>query len=448
MRVSLRNIVTLILLFLGLGCIAANAPPSQYVIGVDMGTESVRVGIFDATGKVIASVATPYKTTYPAPGHVEQNPEDWWSNLSTSCKQALNEAQEKYCISSDAIKGLCCDTTACSVLILDKQKEPMRNCLLWCDSRSAKQTERILEKGQGDPALRVNCDGGGPISAEWMLPKALWLKEHERETWDTSGYVCECQDWINYKLTNQLVASGCNVAARWHWNSTAAALHSISNSNEEGACEVGRPVSLLRLVDLEDLLIKWPQKCIPMGAKVGSLTAAAAAHLGLHEGIPVFQGGPDAYVGMIGLGCVQPGTLALITGSSHLHLAVSNTPRTAPGIWGAYDGAPLLGLCFAEGGQSSTGSIITWFKRLCNQGSVSDVSTSADKEVTFQLLDAESETLSQPGANGLLALETFQGSRTPVSSLLPPLCSFCDTQMHHTNLSFSFLSPSGHRRLC
>ena len=62
-----------------------------------------------------------------------------------------------------------------------------------------------------------------------------------------------------------------------------------------------------------------------MGACVGTLTSSAATHLGLTayygltdthtEGLKVTQGGPDAYVGMLGLGCVQAGQLALVTGS-------------------------------------------------------------------------------------------------------------------------------------
>jgi ribulose kinase len=88
-----------------------------------------------------------------------------------------------------------------------------------------------------------------------------------------------------------------------------------------------------------------------MGGLVGGLTEETAKHLNLPVGTKVAQGGPDAFVGMVGLGCINPGQLCLITGSSHLHCVVTSTPATAPGIWGAYKGAPLPGICFAEGGQ-------------------------------------------------------------------------------------------------
>jgi len=207
------------------------------------------------------------------------------------------------------------------------------------DVRSAKQSAHILEQGFNDPALTVNCGGAGPISAEWMLPKALWMKQTEPVLWSNAAVVCEMEDYLNYKLTNRLCASSCNVAARWHWNAEQASssLLSSSISNEVPSLKhqlddllsrstsdsdeelqklfPGRPISLLRRIGMLDLLMKWPQECIGMGESLGGLTKEAAIMLGLPEGLPVIQGGPDAYVGMIGLGCVRPGKLALITGT-------------------------------------------------------------------------------------------------------------------------------------
>lgn len=63
------------------------------------------------------------------------------------------------------------------------------------------------------------------------------------------------------------------------------------------------------------------------GEVVGHLTPEAAAHLGLTESTIVAQGGIDAQIAMVGLGVVDPGAMALIMGSSHLHLAVTSDPR-------------------------------------------------------------------------------------------------------------------------
>lgn len=76
----------------------------------------------------------------------------------------------------------------------------------------------------------------------------------------------------------------------------------------------GWPVSLLDKLGLHSLIHKWPKDILPLGAPVGHLTAAAAAHLGLPEGLLVAQGGSDAFIGMVGLGVIAPGQMAMLTG--------------------------------------------------------------------------------------------------------------------------------------
>ena len=99
------------------------------------------------------------------------------------------------------------------------------------------------------------------------------------------------------------------------------------------------------------------------GDVIDQLTRDAADHLGLTPDIPVVQGGADAFIGMIGLGVTEPGEMALITGSSHLHLGVAAKPVHKPGMWGTYMDAVYPDKPIIEGGQTSTGSVIAWFKR-------------------------------------------------------------------------------------
>jgi ribulokinase/ribulose-phosphate 3-epimerase len=364
---------------------------SPLVLGVDLGTESVRMGFFTKEGTLVSTSSAVYRTSYPSAGHVEQNPADWWSCMASACKEALASAD----IDPVRIIGLSVDTTACSVVLLDESFSPLRPCILYNDARSADQSERIIEQGRGDPALDVCNAGRGPISAEWMIPKCLWVKERDPKLWKAARYICEKNDYINYMLTGEYVASSCNVAARWNWNAEEAM--------KSGANPLaGRPVSLLRRLEMEDLLDKWPQRCVAMGQRVGLLTEAAARHLGLPRDIPVTQAGPDAYVGMVGLGCIHPGQMSLITGSTHLHLCVGGVQHFHTGMWGTYAGAPLPGLCFAEGGQSSTGSMLAWARRLLGN----------DVALSYAELDTEA-ALVEEGCDGLLCLETFQGARTP-----------------------------------
>jgi len=349
----------------------------KYLLGVDGGTEGIRAGIFDISGTPLAFASTSYPTQFPAPSWAEQDPNDWWDALGKSVRKAISDSG----ISVDQIAAMAVDTTCCSVVALDGSGNPVRPALIWMDVRSAEQTEQML--ATEDDALRINSNGSGPVSAEWMIPKALWIKQNEPENFDRAVTICEYQDYINLHLTGRLGASINNVSVRWHCDYTGD----------------GVPKSLLEKLDLGELAEKWPQDVFRLGELVGGLTPRAAEHLGLTSDLPVVQGGADAQIGMIGLGVVKPGNLALITGSSHLHLGLSEKPFHGTGIWGTYADALLPGLHTVEGGQTSTGSVINWLKNLFG-------------ESDYEALNSDASKL-PPGSENLIVQEHFQGNRTP-----------------------------------
>ncbi len=349
----------------------------KYLLGVDGGTEGLHAGIFDVFGTSLAYASTSYPTQFPAPSWAEQDPNDWWDALGKSVRKAISDSG----ISVDQIAAMAVDTTCCSVVALDDSGNPVRPALIWMDVRSAEQAEQMV--ATGDDALRINSNGSGPVSAEWMIPKALWIKQNEPYNFDRAVTICEFQDYINLHLTGRLGASINNVSTRWHCDYT----------------ENGVPKSLLEKLDLGELAEKWPQDVFRLGELVGRLTPRAAGHLGLTPDLPVVQGGADAQIGMIGLGVVKPGNLALITGSSHLHLGLSKKPFHGTGIWGTYADALLPGLHTVEGGQTSTGSVINWLKNLFG-------------ESDYEALNQDASKL-PPGSENLIVQEHFQGNRTP-----------------------------------
>jgi ribulose kinase len=290
-------------------------------------------------------------------------------------------------IASDQVIAMAVDTTCCSVVALDAEGTPLRPAMIWMDVRSA--TEAADVAASGDPALRINGNGSGSVSAEWMLPKSLWIKRHQPELFARAARICEYQDYINWRLTGRWVASLNNMAVRWHYQ----------------ARDGGVPRSLIETLGLADLEEKWPPQIVPPGDVVDGLTTDAARHLGLQPGIPVVQSGADAFIGMIGLGVTEPGEMALITGSSHLHLGVAARPVHAPGVWGTYMDAVYPDKPIIEGGQTSTGSVIAWFKR------------HFAPQTPFDALNEEAETI-EPGCEGLVVLDHFQGNRTPYTDAL------------------------------
>lgn len=356
----------------------------SYVLGVDGGTESLRAGVYDAAGRCLGTAAEAYETRFAAGARAEQDPEHWWNALAVAVRGAVARAG----VAPEAIRALALDTTCCSVVALDRNHRAVRPAIIWMDVRAGEEAAAVL--ATGEEALKVNGAGQGPVSAEWMIPKALWLSRHEPEQFAAATTICEYQDFMTLRLTGRRAASLSNVTLRWHYS-----------TRRPGGWALG----LLEALDLSALAAKWPAEVLAPGAPIGPLTPEAAAHLGLPATTLVVQGGVDALIAMVGLGVAQPGQLALITGSSHLQFGVLADDGIAlPGLWGAYPEGLYPGRSLIEGGQTSTGSIIQWLRRL---GGVLDLDA----------MNREAAAL-PPGSDGVLVLDHFQGNRTPYTDPL------------------------------
>ncbi|HYF92432.1 MAG TPA: FGGY-family carbohydrate kinase [Symbiobacteriaceae bacterium] len=358
----------------------------SYLIGIDGGTESIRVGVFDLQGRLVGMAARAYPLYHPKAGWAEQHPADWWSSLTKASREAMATAR----VQPGDIAGISLDATSCSVVFADRQGNPLRPSIIWMDVRASAQAARLSRSTS--PALAYT--GSGSVSAEWMPSKALWVKEHEPEVWARSEVVCEYLDWLTFRLTGRWTASLMNTSCRWFYN------------RRQG----GWPRDLYQEVGLLDALEKFPPEVLPLGDHVGPLTAEAAADLGLLPGTPVMEGGVDAFAAMPALQVTKPGRMALIMGSSYCELTLADAPTQGRGMFGGFPDAVVPGYWMVEGGQTSTGSVVKWFR---DQFAMEDrlVAESRGME-TYDVL-SEAAAKIPPGSDGLLVLEHWQGGRTP-----------------------------------
>ncbi|MGI8540879.1 MAG: FGGY-family carbohydrate kinase [Rubrobacteraceae bacterium] len=360
-------------------------------MGIDGGTESIRVGVFDPEGTPLGFGSAAYALRHPRPGWAEQDPGEWWSSLIVAVRKAMAESG----VSADEIAGISLDSTACTVVVMDERDHHMRPSIIWMDARASDHARRIGETG--DPALKYN--GYGAVSAEWMAPKALWIMENEPETYQRAKHICEYTDWLTHRLTGEWTASINNASTKWY------------HDRDSG----GFPESLYGAVGLDDLIGKFPDRVLDMGEVVGPLRREAAEELGLRAGTPVAEGGVDAFVGSVGLGVVEPGKTALITGSSHVILGQSAEPVHGKGFFGSFTDGIIPGQYTVEAGQISTGSIVAWFK---NQFADGAIARAEERGVDpYDILNEMAEAVS-PGSDGLLVLDYFQGNRTPYTDPL------------------------------
>jgi FGGY-family pentulose kinase len=359
---------------------------SPLFLGIDVGTQSLRAALFDDSGACRAFATGTIDTAYPQPGWAEQEPAQWWR----AARSAVPEALERAGARPEDIAAIGLDCTACTAVACQTDGTALGPALLWMDQRAFHEAEEI--SATGDPILRYVS---GVVSPEWMLPKARWLKTHEADVYQRAERIVECTDWFMFRLTGDWTLSLNHVTVKWNY------------ARPDG----GWSGSLLKQVGLEDLPGKWPARVVGLGQGDGRLCRAAAGELGLKAGTPVAQGGIDAYLGMLGLGAVGAGDLAMIMGSSTCHLAMAERGVFGSGMLGCYPDAVVPGMYTLEGGQTATGAILNWYRQHFAGHEAAEAQHTGQN--VYEVLDAKAAAV-PAGCEGLVCLDYWQGNRCPL----------------------------------
>lgn len=346
-------------------------------LAMDFGTQGVRVSLITKQGNLIDSCNSKYSITFPKPGLAEQNPNEW----EKSFKEALHILFNHVDINTIHILSCSISTTSSTVLPIDKQGKVLNNALMWMDCRSTGEADIINSK-----KYEIVKYSGGEVSTEWLIPKVLWFKKNMPELYSKAYRFIEELDYINYLLTGNLVCSFCNATCKANY------VQDLGGWNDQYFISIG----------LEDYKDKINTNVVKVGGEVGFIKNSFCQQYGIDYKIPVYQGCIDAYSGMIGLGVVRPGKLATIMGTSFVELCLGEKAVFQKGLWGPYKDALIDGYSVYEGGQVSAGSIAKWYKNLFGN----------ETSINFDSLSNEAKE-SGIGSNGVLALDFFQGNRTP-----------------------------------
>lgn len=316
-------------------------------VGIDVGSASVRAGLFDAKGTRLAFAVRPIQQFRPRALYVEQSSQDIWQQTCSALQEAIALAG----IDTADIAGIGIDAT-CSLVAVGPAGERIsvaesgeidHDIMMWMDHRAAEETAAI--NATHDASLAYV---GGEVSIEMELPKVLWLKKHFPQRYAATWRFFDLADYLVWRATGSDVASVCTLTCKWNY---------LAHENRFSE-------NLLNAVGLDDLTAKVPALVLPLGESAGRVSPQVAAELGLPVGIPVASGIIDAHAGGLALTSTAPdGSLALIGGTSNCHMVVSREPVMVPGVWGPYFGAMLPGYWLNEGGQSAAGALLDWTLR-------------------------------------------------------------------------------------
>jgi xylulokinase len=329
------------------------------VIGIDVGTSSLKGVVVDERGMVVGSASRAYPVSRPQPGWSEQDPEDW----VVAARSMLDE------LGGDTVAGIGLTGQMHGLVALDSERRPLRPAILWNDGRSQPQADAV-QRRLGVPRLVELC--GNRVLAGFTAPKLAWMAEHEPELFGRIAHVLLPKDYVRLSLTGELATD-------------------MSDASGTVLLDVGRRSWSTALAREFDVDVAWLPPVLESGA-VSGVTG---------DGVPVAAGAGDQAAGALGVGVTGAGGPAsLVLGTSGVIFAGQD--RYAPDPEGR-----LHAFCHAVPDRWHVMGVI-----LAAAGALSWIDGAVGHGDGIPTLLDEAERW-EPGAGGLVFAPYLSGERTP-----------------------------------
>jgi len=290
-------------------------------LGVDLGTQSVRVMAVTEDGHVAASASTPLTSHREGVRH-EQQPEEWWTATARSCRSVVSQLE------GAKVLGLAVDATSGTILVVDSNLRTLEPALMYDDGRAREEAAEVDQVGSSrwrEMSYRVQ--------PSWALPKAVWLDRNG--TIPNGSRVIHQNDFINGRLAGEILPTDSSHALKTGYDL-------IRNE---------WPTEVLDALKFDSSLL--PNVVSP-GVLIGETGHQAQLETGIPSGVPIYAGMTDGCAAQVASGTIRAGSWNSVIGTTlvikgvtprlmHDPLGVIYSHRSPDGMW-------------LPGGASSTGA--------------------------------------------------------------------------------------------
>lgn len=331
---------------------------SKNLLGIDFGTTALKACLFDEQGNRLTSESVQYKLITEG-DYVEFDANEFFNIISSVVEKITSEYK---------VDAMSIDTQGETLIVLDKDGNPLMNAIIWLDTRAEKQA-KDMEKAFGLEKM-YNITGQAEISAGFPAPKIQWLKENKKEIFDKADKFLLLEDYIIYRLIGKCYAS--------------RSLYSSSLLMDVHTGEYCEEVLSYLGITKEQL---------PILAESGTV-------VGEYKGISVATSALDQIAGITGAGVVKEGLMSETTGTSLAVCAVSS--KFPPYVDGLKVSAYYVrkGLYCLLMWAPTAGAVLEWYKNnFCENFSLKEIDEMAEKI--------------EKGSEGLIAIPHLCGMVMP-----------------------------------
>jgi len=331
----------------------------NYLLGIDVGSSSVKASVLDAANGTCAGSAFYPKTEQiidsPEPGFAEQDPQCWYDCAKDAVRDAMKEAG----VAPEDVKAIGIAYQMHGLVCVDQNQNVLRPSIIWCDSRAVPYGQSAFEALGAEQCLSHLMNSPGNFTAA----KLAWVKENEPEVFAQIDKIMLPGDWLAMKLTGEActTASGLSEGMLWDFQNEAPAEFLMDHWGFDA-----------------DLL----PKIVPTFGVQGGISKEAADEFGLAAGTPVSYRGGDQPNNALSLNVLNPGEIAATAGTSGVVYGVTDAKKYDPQsrvntfAHVNHSGSdPRLGVLLCING---TGILNAWTKRLLGDISYKEMDTLAE----------------------------------------------------------------------
>jgi sugar (pentulose or hexulose) kinase len=365
----------------------------DYVIGVDIGTQSTKALLCDVRGRIVAQQSRAYRPDTPQPLWAEQWPAVWLDAVIDCIAQCVASAQaSEDGFTRRAVQSICVSSLyGGSGIPVDEHMQPLHPCLIWMDRRATAEVEWVRSTLDLERLQDITRNG---VDSYYGFTKMLWLKNNKPDVWKKTRYLLPPNAFVAHALTGEIAvdrSSAGNIGGVYDFKAGTWSVEMLD--------ALGIPAALM------------PERLVGSSDVVGGLTEDAAKRLGLVAGVRVIAGGVDAAVATLAAGVTQPGQHVAMIGSSMCWGFVSKNADSRHGLVSMPHvfGGPHDAYVF--GGAITAGASVTWFRdNFCRDEAVAAAASSGD---IHDRLDGGARKV-PAGADGVLFLPYLMGERSPI----------------------------------
>lgn len=361
----------------------------DYLVGIDLGSTSLKCVIYDLSGNVVAHGSRPTERYNPYPDHPEWTvwqPEQIWGGTAAAVKDAVAMLDDPRQIRAVAVTGMGMDGVP-----VDGQGKWLYPFISWHDPR----TEAQLHWWENNIGAQVSFSIGG--NTLWRFSTALrllWMAEHEPEILARTDKWLLIEDFLNFMLCGRLATDYTMASCTLLFDQRKL------DWSQETLAKAGIERRLLC-------------DAYPSGTRLGEVTPAAAAATGLPVGTPVVLGGHDYLCGALPAGAFKPGVVLDVTGTWEIVLAAIPEPVLTPQVqkFGMTVETHVARGAYAAWGGAVAADMLEWYRK--EYGDVTERPAGQEGSASWEDLMAEAAA-SPAGSRGVMFLPHMSAAGCPV----------------------------------